>query len=306
MKPFSITKQADLFLIGIFFNASGCGDGVKSLNRSQSIELKSSREKTPLSENSAADQLAKDLLAATVSTIGADETLQEIKRDPHLISTKEIQSTQSSSMQSVIYSVSPQIENSTTQTSTQTLSVPVFTPKALLLDASSLETILRPVFTTYGQFSTTDTRYFSPDEKQKLGEFSFFSVPNLVNPRIGGSISLSQDYIFAIRTFAGRACKNLVNAEKLTPSNVANRLINNSEWTSKKISVESISRFMTSVFGYAPLAGSFHSGAQDFATAFNNAVTAADGVSRTKDNAMFDNYILTCVYSVTDPRTFSR
>ncbi|NBW82194.1 hypothetical protein EBR21_10625 [bacterium] len=196
--------------------------------------------------------------------------------------------------------------SSTTQTSSQTLSLDVFTPKAMLLDAGSLEGILRPVFAAYGQLSTTDTRYFSPDDKFKLGEFAFLAIPNLVNARIGGNISLSQDYIFAMRTFAGRACKNLVTAEKANPSNASNRLVNNADWIAKKVSVEAISRFMGSVFGYSTASGVFQPGAEELATVFNDAVAAADGVLRTKDNAMLDNYVLTCVYAVTDPRTFSR
>jgi hypothetical protein len=197
--------------------------------------------------------------------------------------------------------------NTSAQVSSKEVNLASFTPKAILLDASSLEQVLRPVFSTYGQLSTTDSRYFLPDDKVKLGEFSYLSVPNLVNARIGGNVSLSQDYIFAMRMFAGRACTNLVNAEKGRLQD-SNKLVKPYDWAQKKVSVEAISGLMGGVFGYTPAGGAPHRGAQELVTVFNDAVAKAmlPGSTRTPEAAMSDNYVLSCVYVVTDPRTYSR
>jgi hypothetical protein len=306
MKGFSSLFRTELAAVFIVVSTVGCSDIRIIGDTSSMVDRGSAELKVASSEDASVEPLVKEIAKATVSTIVPQESLETIKRDPHSISSKGIATTQSTSTQTVIYSVSPEGMSSSTQASSQTLSLETFTPKAMLLDASSLESILRPVFAAYGQFSATDTRYFLPDDKFKLGEFSFLAIPALVNARIGGNISLSQDYIFALRTFAGRACRNLVTAERANPANVNNRLVNNADWTAKKVSVEAISRFMNSVFGYSTAPGAFHPGAQDLATVFNDAVAAANGVSRTTDNAMLDNYVLTCVYAVTDPRTFSR
>ena len=228
------------------------------------------------SSNLAADSLGDKLVKATVSTIHNNDSNMDLA--------------------------------TSTETTSVSLNLTSYTPRAILLDASNLEAILRPVFSTYGQISNTDTQYFSPDDKFKLGEFSFLSIPNQVKARVGGHQTLSQDYIFAMRKFAGRACTNLVLAERNNPSNPSNRLINDKDWNAKKVSVETINRFMDGIFGYSASSGAFQPGAQELATVFNDAITAdlASGSSRGTSRSMSNNYVLACVYVVTDPRTFSR
>ena len=175
------------------------------------------------------------------------------------------------------------------------------TPQALLLDATNLEAVLKPVFGDYGH-SATDKTYFTEAKKANLGEYMLFGVL-----RMGAPIKLSQDYIFELRHFAGRACNNLVTAESFAQPQT-NKLITKRDWESKTISIEAINSFMSKSFGYSLVAGASHAGATDLQSIFNAAVAGAGSANdaRSKDNAMKDNYKLLCVYVTTDPRTYSR
>ena len=176
------------------------------------------------------------------------------------------------------------------------------TPQALLLDATNLEAVLKPVFGDYGHQSPTDKTYFTVEKKANLGEYMLFGAL-----RMGAPIKLSQDYIFELRHFAGRACNKLVTAESSAQPQT-NKLIIKRDWESKTISIEAINSFMSKSFGYSLVAGASHAGATDLQSIFNAAVAGAESANdkRTKDDAMKDNYKLLCVYVTTDPRTYSR
>lgn len=173
-------------------------------------------------------------------------------------------------------------------------------PQLLLLDASNLESVYKPIFGLNGQMTPTDARYFTPEDKAKLGEYALLSIPNVVTARTGARLRLSQDYLFALRSFAARACENLVKAEKAAPDNM-NKLVWKSDVDAQKVSEQALNSFMSGLFGYSPQNGAMHSGATEMAAIFNAAV-----MSRGWNAAFEDNYKLACVYMATDPRAFSR
>lgn len=267
----------------------GCSD-IKIIGDTSSlVERNRVKPNNTSSQDAAVDPLAEKLIEATHSTIGDDGSHQGSAKDPHAVSSKVV--------------------SSQTEIDDKALSLVQIGPVTKLFDATNLERVLRPIFGTHGQITTTDMRYFSPEDKIRLGEYSLFTVPNLFLERIGGQVQFSQDYIFAMRTFAGRACTNLVKAELADPDRADNFLVREGELDAGRISVDTIQLFMSKVFGLSSSGKSFFAGAQEFAAVFKEAVESADeGMDslRTRDKAIEDNYILTCVYVVTDPRTFSR
>lgn len=250
---------------------------------------------TPLGDGQNADALIEKVIAATTSTLSSELSSSSA-------SIFHVPKTPTPVPQSFL---SQQEVNSIN--SSENFGLSLVTPQAMLLTATNLEQILRPVFGVSGQITTTDTRYFTPLEKRNLGEYMMLEVPNLETIRMGLPIKLSQDYIFTLRTFAGRACNNLVNSENSNPSGTANKLIKKADVDSRSVSLETVNSFMSLVFGYVPVSAAGHAGAQDFVGLFAESVKyAVDVEKRSVQSALLDNYKLLCVYLVTDPRTFSR
>jgi len=255
-------------------------------------------------DSDAQPALVQKLIHATVSVLTTESSSTDVIREAHSVTGTSIDTLQTQSSEVIKLTASSQNVSSATQSSSLTAALQFLTPRPFLLNASNLEKVLRPVFGSFGQMSTANPRYFIPDDKFRLGEYAMVAIPDEVKVRMGPNISVSQDYLFALRTFAGLACTNLVNSEKNNPSNTSNVLVNSTDWNANKIQPETISKFMTQLFGYAPQSGALHAGASEYADTFNAAV--ANPAPRTIVNAKLDNYKLVCVYVVSDPRTFSR
>lgn len=184
------------------------------------------------------------------------------------------------------------------------LSQELNTPQTILLNATNFETMMRPIFGNHGRISASDNNYFTAADKIRMGDYVMLGATN----RMAGPISISQDYIFTLRTFAGRACKSLVETEIRELATSSNILVKKYDYDSGKLLLETINNFMSKVFDYSPPGGGIHPGAEEYQTLFNQAVAASEnpGESRARATILSDNYKLLCVYIVTDPRSYSR
>jgi hypothetical protein len=287
--------------IWIIFFAVSCGRR-ESVSVSQSSLSSNNDYETQQSGQKNGDVQTKELLekliAVTTSTL-AIETVTVFGSLPH-ISPRPTQTAEPSAATTR--------QSASAKSSTMGYSLSLTTPQPILLDSTNLEAIFRPIFAASGQLSATDVRYFTPMEKRNLGEYMMLETPNLETIRMGLPIQITQDYIFVLRTFAGRACSNLVSREASSVDDASNLLVKRNERKSTSISTRTVNNLMSRVFGFTPPAEGLHAGAQDFAALFNDSVGKAgtNGDNRTKDAAMIDNYKLLCVYVVTDPRSYSR
>jgi hypothetical protein len=197
-------------------------------------------------------------------------------------------------------------------------------PRAFLLDAPSLEEALRPIFGSSPRYNS-DTGYFSPywmdvrlgtrdiyfmpQERFALGTFDILGLWNPVDwlqfnsSRMTNTHEITQEYLFALRSFFAGACTKLYDEESPQAGNLNNLLVKTPSGTAP--SALQIDTFMTAMFAYSPEAGELHPGAAEYAELFQDSlVDLPDGLNL--QEAWKNNYLLLCISVGNDPRVYIR
>lgn len=169
-------------------------------------------------------------------------------------------------------------------------------------------------------FASHPDEFFTPDELLALGKRgamskgftltsgggpseSFKNLPSKYHALMRRKTALDQAYLYALRSFLGTACRNLVTKDIANLPDIKNT---NLFIKSERPTAENISSYMSCLYGFSPSKG-LHLGASDYATLFADDVSKIDkNNSALLKEAQTENYIQMCVALGTDPRFYSR
>jgi hypothetical protein len=195
-------------------------------------------------------------------------------------------------------------------------------PAPILLNAYALKQVFLPVFGTsprknskITEFNSNvqmqNTEFFNTTEKNSLGSelitFGMQTAGTVVRPSNMDTItSLTSDYIYSLRAFAGDACRNLIETEFTngsTEANASNTLVAEPAKLETKIN-----SFLTSLIGYKSESSAMHAGVKKYREVFLSALNsqptpanAAEILARRKIS-----YQHLCIALTTDVRVFTR